>query len=82
MISRVINGIKSLRDAVRLAPEAWIAMLIRTSVKPEMHRFLFDISSAMVNQSRIRLPETFWLCFSRFLHYLEKQHKFQDPRFS
>ncbi|XP_078162732.1 protein kinase superfamily protein isoform X3 [Carex rostrata] len=82
MISRVINGIKSLRDAVRLAPEAWIAMLIRTSVKPEMHRFLFDISSAMVNQSRMRLPETFWLCFSRFLHYLEKQHKFQDPRFS
>ncbi|KAJ3707990.1 hypothetical protein LUZ61_011695 [Rhynchospora tenuis] len=73
IISRLKNGIKSLRDAVRLAPEAWTAMLIRTSVKPEMHRFLFDICSALVTQSQRRLPETFWLCLSRFLHYLEKQ---------
>jgi aarF domain-containing kinase len=79
MISRLINGIKSLREAVNLAPEVWIAMFIRTSIKPEMHRFLFDISSAMVNQSKIRLPETLWLCFSRLLHHLEKQ---TDSRFS
>lgn len=79
MILRLMNGVKSLRDAVNLAPKVWIAMFIRMSIKPEMHRFLLDISSAMVNQSKTRLPETFWLCFSRFLHHLEKK---QDPRFS
>ncbi|KAJ3679234.1 hypothetical protein LUZ60_017245 [Juncus effusus] len=76
MINRVIKGIKSLREAVRLAPEIWTAMFIRIMIKPEMNGFLFHVFRALERHSRFRIPETFWLCVSRFLHYLEekKQH--------
>ncbi|KAI7994940.1 Protein transport protein Sec61 subunit alpha [Camellia lanceoleosa] len=35
MLMRVVNGLKSFRHAVKLAPEVWTAMLIRMTVKPE-----------------------------------------------
>ncbi|CAL5381638.1 unnamed protein product [Camellia sinensis] len=36
MLMRVVNGLKSFRHAVKLAPEVWTAMLIRMTVKPEV----------------------------------------------
>ncbi|XP_073001401.1 uncharacterized protein [Typha latifolia] len=78
VIRRLVNGFRSLRRAFSLAPEVWTAMLIRTSLKQEFHKFLFDILSALASHSRYKIPETFWLCMSRFIHYLEKQDGVQD----
>ncbi|KAK1324238.1 putative aarF domain-containing protein kinase [Acorus calamus] len=74
MIARLINDFRSLRKAVGLAPEVWTAMLIRMSVKSEVHKFLLDIVSALAKHSSHRLLGNFWLCLSRFLHNLEAQN--------
>ncbi|XP_039117982.1 uncharacterized protein slr1919 isoform X1 [Dioscorea cayenensis subsp. rotundata] len=71
MIARLLKGFQSFRQAVNLAPEVWFAMLIRMLLKPEVHKFLLDIVTALVKHSRYRIPETFWLCLSRFLHRSE-----------
>ncbi|KAK1276598.1 hypothetical protein QJS04_geneDACA004065 [Acorus gramineus] len=73
MIARLINDFRSLRKAVGLAPEVWTAMLIRMSLKSEVHKFLLDIVSTLAKHSSHRLLENFWLCLSRFLHNLEAQ---------
>ncbi|XP_059641022.1 uncharacterized protein LOC132283133 isoform X2 [Cornus florida] len=70
MLMRVVNGFQSLWYAVKLAPEVWTAMLLRMALKPEVHRFTFDIISALVQHSSHRIPETFWVCISRLLHKL------------
>ncbi|KAJ6834206.1 uncharacterized protein M6B38_336185 [Iris pallida] len=76
--TRLVNGLRSLRQAISLAPEVWTAMFIRMLVKPDAHRFLFEIISAFSNHSGRKLPETFWLCMSRFLHWLEEQNVQQN----
>ncbi|XP_010913708.1 uncharacterized protein [Elaeis guineensis] len=78
VLKRLVNGFQSFKRAVSLAPEVWTAMLIRMFVKPEVHRFLWDIISALAIYFRDKIPETFWLCMSRLLHWLEKPDGLQD----
>ncbi|KAI8547672.1 hypothetical protein RHMOL_Rhmol07G0214500 [Rhododendron molle] len=68
MLMRVVNGLKSFRHAINLAPEMWTAMLIRMALKPEVHKFAFDIISALVIHSTHKVPEALWICISRVLH--------------
>ncbi|PIA40902.1 hypothetical protein AQUCO_02400159v1 [Aquilegia coerulea] len=70
-ITRVVNALRSLRQAVKLAPEVWIAMLMRLSVKPEFHQFTMDIVCALVIHSGRKIPESTWLCISRLLHKID-----------
>ncbi|XP_024446302.1 uncharacterized protein LOC7476077 isoform X2 [Populus trichocarpa] len=72
--TRVAKGFHYLRQAVKLAPELWTAMLIRMALKPEVHRFSFDIISALIMHFSHKLPETFWICMSRHLHKLVRNH--------
>lgn len=72
--TRVAKGFHYLRQAVKLAPELWTAMLIRMALKPEVHRFSFDIISALIMHLSHKLPETFWICMSRHLHKLVRNH--------
>ncbi|MQL75392.1 hypothetical protein Taro_007784 [Colocasia esculenta] len=74
MIRRVTNGLSSLRLAVKSAPEVWTVMLIRMSLKPEVHHFILDIFSALTIHSLHKIPETFWLCISRLLHKEERAY--------
>lgn len=71
MITRVVNGFRSFYQAVKLAPEVWSTMLIRMALKQEVHRLTFDIISALARHSRLKIPEAFWLCISRFLHKVD-----------
>ncbi|XXG64438.1 hypothetical protein AAC387_Pa05g2394 [Persea americana] len=73
MIARVVNGFQSFYQAVKLAPEVWSTMLIRMILKPEVHRLTLDIISALARHSRLKIPEAFWLCISRFLHKVDEQ---------
>ncbi|KAJ7966317.1 Protein kinase [Quillaja saponaria] len=72
MLRRIEKGISSLREAVKLAPEIWTAMLLRMAVKPEVHKFTLDVISALVLHFSQKLPETSWLYLSRLLHKLMK----------
>ncbi|KAL7001760.1 hypothetical protein U1Q18_002908 [Sarracenia purpurea var. burkii] len=74
-LKRVINGFKSFRHAVMLAPEMWAAMLIRTALKPEVHKFTFDIISALAIHSKDEIPETLWICISRVLHKVGNKYR-------
>ncbi|XP_058068081.1 uncharacterized protein LOC131217240 isoform X4 [Magnolia sinica] len=78
MFTRVVNGFLSFRLAVNSAPEVWTAMLIRMALKPEVHRFTLDVISALARHSRLKLPEAFWLCVSRFLHKVDEPHRPDD----
>ncbi|KAL4570397.1 hypothetical protein LXL04_026049 [Taraxacum kok-saghyz] len=69
-IRRVVNGISYFWEAVKMAPDVWTAMLIRMALNPEVHRFSFDIYSALFLRSKRKVPDTFWICVSRFLHKL------------
>ncbi|CAA6662332.1 unnamed protein product [Spirodela intermedia] len=69
---RVVNGLLSLRIAVRSAPEVWAAMLLRVSLRAELHQFIVDVVSALVMHSWKKIPETFWLFLSRLLHKVKE----------
>lgn len=69
---RVVNGLLSLRTAVKSAPEVWAAMLLRMSLRPELHQFTVDVASALVMHSWEKIPETFWLFLSRLLHKVKE----------
>ncbi|CAN6210044.1 unnamed protein product [Urochloa humidicola] len=73
MIRRLVNAVQSFRQAINLAPDAWSAMLIRTLLKPESQKFVLDVFLSLASHSSYKIPETFWLCMSRFLNYLDKQ---------
>ncbi|VAH98094.1 unnamed protein product [Triticum turgidum subsp. durum] len=73
MIRRLINGVQSFRQAISLAPNAWTAMLIRVALKPESQRFILDVFLALGNYSHDKVPETCWICMSKYLNYLDKQ---------
>ncbi|CDP17726.1 unnamed protein product [Coffea canephora] len=68
MLVRVFNGLKSLRYAMKLAPDVWAAMFIRLAVKPEFQKFSFDVISAIITHSSNRIPDHIWVCLSRLLH--------------
>lgn len=78
MLKRLVNGFRSFQRAVSLAPEVWTAMLIRMFLKPEVLRFLLDVILALASHFHDKIPETFWLCISRLLHWLEKPDGLQD----
>lgn len=68
MLLRVSNGFRCLWQAVKMAPEVWMAMLLRMVLKPEVHQFTLDIFSALVIQFKRKTPETLWVSISRLLH--------------
>lgn len=68
MVQRVFKGFGCLRQAVKLAPEVWTAMLLRMALKPEVHKFTLDIISALAIHFRRKIPESFWVCISKYLH--------------
>ncbi|KAK6927695.1 ABC1 atypical kinase-like domain [Dillenia turbinata] len=70
-MARILKGLQYFQQAVKLAPEAWTAMLIRMALKPEVHKFILDIFSALVMHSSCKIPEVFWLCLSRLLNRLQ-----------
>ncbi|XP_076909698.1 uncharacterized protein LOC143567063 [Bidens hawaiensis] len=71
-LKRVVNGFFYFWQAVKMAPDAWTAMIIRMALNPEIHRFYFDIVSALFLHSNRRIPDTTWICLSRFLHKLAR----------
>jgi aarF domain-containing kinase len=73
MIRRLVNAVQSFRQAINLAPDAWSAMLIRTLLKHESQKFVLDVFLSLASHSSYKIPETFWLCMSRFLNNLDKQ---------
>ncbi|XP_058002120.1 uncharacterized protein LOC110657355 isoform X2 [Hevea brasiliensis] len=78
MFMRVVNGFQYLRQAVRLAPEMWSAMLIRMVLKPEFHRFTLEIILAFSIHFSHKLPQTFWTCISRLMHEMARNYRFND----
>ncbi|KAA8521461.1 hypothetical protein F0562_012129 [Nyssa sinensis] len=74
MLTRVVNGVRSLQHATKMAPEVWTAMLIRMALRPEVHKFTFDIISALLEHSSHKIPETLWVCVSRLVHKLMKNY--------
>ncbi|KAF6161772.1 hypothetical protein GIB67_013849 [Kingdonia uniflora] len=68
IITRMVNGFRALQRAVKLAPEVWVAMLLRLAVKPEVHKFSYDIICALAAHSSRKIPEASWLCISRILN--------------
>lgn len=77
-VTRVVNGFQYFKQAVKKAPEAWLAMLARMSVKPEFRNFIVDIVSALLQHSRREFPETSWICLSKLLHKSVNSSKFSD----
>uniref|UniRef100_J3MKK4 ABC1 atypical kinase-like domain-containing protein n=2 Tax=Oryza brachyantha TaxID=4533 RepID=J3MKK4_ORYBR len=75
MIRRVVHGVRSFRQAISLAPDAWTAMLFRTLLKPESQKFILDVFLALAMNSCYKIPETSWICMSRFLNYLDRQDR-------
>lgn len=72
MLTRVVNGFRSLHQSVKLAREVWIAMFVRMAVKPEVYKFSFDVVSALLTHFSHKVPEASWVCMSRLLHKLAK----------
>ncbi|CAK9312776.1 unnamed protein product [Citrullus colocynthis] len=72
MLERVVHGFQCLRDAIKLAPQVWMAMLIRMALKPEVHSFSLDVISSIMMHIGRKIPDHLWVCISRFLHDLEK----------
>ncbi|XP_078439431.1 protein kinase superfamily protein [Wolffia australiana] len=66
--ARAVNGMRSLWTAVKSTPEAWAGMLLRISTRPELHRFVADVASALGTHSQKRFRETFWHQLSNILH--------------
>ncbi|KAG6474649.1 hypothetical protein ZIOFF_068587 [Zingiber officinale] len=73
LATRLVDGFCSLRRAISLAPEAWGAMFLRTLAKSNTRRFLLDIFSSLAVHFGDKIPETFFLCISKFIHWLEKE---------
>ncbi|KAL3633420.1 hypothetical protein CASFOL_022182 [Castilleja foliolosa] len=74
MLVRVVSGFQSFRHAVKLAPGVWTAMAIRLALKPEFQSFAFDVASALLAHSCHKVPDTTWVCISKIIHNLAKNH--------
>ncbi|XP_022750354.1 LOW QUALITY PROTEIN: uncharacterized protein LOC111299433 [Durio zibethinus] len=59
IIKRVVDGFRSLHQAVKLAPVVWTAMFIHIALKPETHCFYLEVPSAVF--MRNKFPETLWV---------------------
>ncbi|CAM8919577.1 unnamed protein product [Rhodiola kirilowii] len=68
MLRRVANGFRSLQHAISLAPNVWMSMFLRMSMKPEVRTFSMDILSATVTHVSRKAPNTFWIWLSKLLH--------------
>ncbi|QCE16323.1 uncharacterized protein LOC114163786 isoform X1 [Vigna unguiculata] len=68
ILGRIGKGFEYLCEVVKLAPAEWTAMLIRMSVRPEVHKFALDIISAIALHSSHKLQVASWLYLSRLLH--------------
>ncbi|KAJ8430217.1 hypothetical protein Cgig2_006725 [Carnegiea gigantea] len=80
MVTRMANGFRYFGQALRKAPEAWVAMLARLSVKPEFLAFILDLISALMQHSSRKIPETCWICLSKLLHKAVVSSKSDDLR--
>uniref|UniRef100_A0A2P2J1D1 Uncharacterized protein n=1 Tax=Rhizophora mucronata TaxID=61149 RepID=A0A2P2J1D1_RHIMU len=78
MLVRVASGFQYLCEAVKLAPQMWIAMLLRMAMKPEVHRFGLDVISAILMHFGHRIPGTSWVLMSRLLHKLATNHRYNE----
>ncbi|KAK3000082.1 hypothetical protein RJ639_023784 [Escallonia herrerae] len=56
VLTRVLNGIQYLGQAVKLAPDVWAAMLIRMALKPEAVRYTIDDRLTVSSAARKMLP--------------------------
>ncbi|XP_010525562.1 PREDICTED: uncharacterized protein LOC104803329 isoform X2 [Tarenaya hassleriana] len=72
-MGRVVNGFRYLREAVKLAPGMWTAMLLRVCVKPQFHSYVSDIVSALFSHFSHKLPQTCWISLSKLLRAKFKQ---------
>ncbi|XP_051129415.1 uncharacterized protein LOC127250269 [Andrographis paniculata] len=72
MLLRVVNGLKSFRKAVVLAPGVWTAMALRLAAEPEFQRFACDTVSALLAHSRNKVPSTLWIWISKISHKVTK----------
>ncbi|KAL1337663.1 hypothetical protein AAHE18_10G155100 [Arachis hypogaea] len=68
MLGRIGKGFQYFREVVKLAPEEWTAMLMRMALKPEVHKFVIDIISALATHSSQKLQVASWLYLSRLVH--------------
>lgn len=75
MVMRVAKGFQRLHRAVMLAPGIWMAMFLRLAVKREVHTFALDLISALMIHFSRKIPETSWVCISRYLHELTKKDR-------
>ncbi|XWS26133.1 hypothetical protein CRYUN_Cryun26dG0004600 [Craigia yunnanensis] len=73
IITRVVNGFRSVHQAVKLAPEVWTVMFIRIALKPETHSFSLDMLSILIMHIGNKFSESFWVCMSRLIHKLAKK---------
>ncbi|KAF7817319.1 sll0005 isoform A [Senna tora] len=83
ILNRIGKGFQYFCDVIKLAPVEWTAMLLRMSVKPEVHKFTIDIISALVLHFNHKLREASWLYLSKLLHKLrlrlvEVKHSLQS----
>ncbi|VFQ68802.1 unnamed protein product [Cuscuta campestris] len=68
MVMRVAKGFQSMGQAVRLAPEVWVALFVRLALRSEFQVFVLDIVSALVDHANERVPTGFWIFISRLIH--------------
>ncbi|XP_023538257.1 uncharacterized protein LOC111799091 isoform X1 [Cucurbita pepo subsp. pepo] len=74
MLERVVHGFQCLRDAIKLAPRVWTAMLFRMALKREVHSFSLDVISSIMMHIGKKSPDRLWIRISRFLHDLERDY--------
>ncbi|CAN1184915.1 Uncharacterized protein sll0005 [Linum perenne] len=78
MVKRVVNGFGYLRQAIKMSPEVWTAMLVRMAVKAEFHKFSWDVLSALVMHFSGRGPENCFICMSKLLHKSGVNYRYSD----
>lgn len=74
MLMRVVKGFQSMGHAVKLAPDIWMALLVRLAVKSEFQVFTMDIISALTDHSSKKIPDAFWILISRLIHKSTAKH--------
>ncbi|XP_031121456.1 uncharacterized protein LOC116024649 [Ipomoea triloba] len=74
MLMRVVKGFQSMGHAVKLAPDIWMALLVRLAVKSEFQVFTMDIISALTDHSSKKIPDAFWILISKLIHKSTAKH--------
>ncbi|KAL8499415.1 hypothetical protein ACS0TY_022404 [Phlomoides rotata] len=68
MAQRLVNGFRSLGDAVSINPHVWGSLAVGLAAKPEFRSFAYDVVSALCSSGK--LSATMWVCISRIIHRL------------